>query len=314
MAKESRFARELNSMLSSVSLSAEVIVSELNRRGFPLSLRTFNKWCEGVLLPRFGNAFALIGLLGDICGVPCDRLANALLYDLSSPLYAGADSAVDAGLSAVTPSPTILDDRYQKIYHTLLDEEVEWSADLQRRAIRDNVYVNKDFTQFTHRVTVLAVVPDTPNPSLTISSIYEDGENPLGDEYFYDIRGARLGKQNSYEEDGAIVHGVQLYLPEDVVPGAMHEISYTWSWEADVPTYKIGERFFLWQLDFYSCTLTFEGGVPSDIEYVAYDPEDKSDTSIVNVPIVYDNNSVHIMMRDFGQRNAYFRCNSTKGQ
>lgn len=301
-----RFARELNNMLSHVSLSAEVIVSELNRRGFPLSLRTFNKWRTGIFLPRFDDAFVLIGLLGDICGVSCDQLANALLYDLSSPLY--SDDAVDTASSVLT-QPTVLDSRYTKIYRTLLGEKVDWSADLIRKAIRDTVYVNKDFTQFIHRVTVLAVVPDTPNPSLTISSIYEDGEKPVGDECFYGITGARLGKQNSYEEDGAIVHGVQLYLPDDVVPGALHEISYMWAWEADEPIYKIGERFFKWQLDFYSCTLVFEGGIPRDIEYVAYNPADKSDTSVLSVPIVRDENSVHVMMRDFGQTNAYFLCN-----
>lgn len=312
MAEYSHFAHELNKMLDSTSLSVEVIVTELNRRGFPLPLRTFNRWRKGLFLPRFDSAFALLGLLGDICGVPCDQLANALLRDLSSSSYA-IDSLGDTDRPSPSPSD-MMDDGYAKIYRTLLGEPVEWSADLIRKAIRDNVYVNKDFTQFTHRVTMLAVVPDTPNPSLTISSIYEDGEKPLGDEYFYDIRGARLGKQSSYEEDGGIVHGVQLYLPDDVRPGELHEISYTWAWEADVATYKIAERFFLWQLDFYSCTLTFEGDIPHDIEYVAYDPDDKSDTSVVSVPIVRDDNAVHIMMRDFGQINAYFLCKRAEGQ
>jgi hypothetical protein len=74
----------LNRILDSTSFSSEVIVSELNRQGFPLPLRTFNYWLQGYFLPRSESAFQLVAILENICGVTDNRLSDALLEDLSS--------------------------------------------------------------------------------------------------------------------------------------------------------------------------------------------------------------------------------------
>lgn len=306
----SYFARELNAMLDNTPFSAEVIVSELNRQGFPLPLRTFNYWLQGYFLPRFDSAFTLVDALESLCGVTDKRLANALIHDLSSGVYFVPEDSRAYPFN--TTLPAVMDDELKQAL-TVLDEKVDWSADLVRRAIRDHVYVNEDFTQFRHRVTVLAVVPDAPNPSLTISSIYEEGEHPISDNYFYDVKGAYLGKQDFYEEDGATIYGYQLYLPDTVVPGELHEISYTWDYVTPKPVPKLGERIFPWMLEFYSCTLTFEGGMPEHIEYVTYSSSEEKDNPVVSdIPMIREGNTVRIATKDFGHVTAYFRY-STSG-
>lgn len=304
--QHSFFADELNRMLEKSSFSSEVIVGELNRRGFPLPLRTFAYWLKGYFLPRFESAFQLVDALENICGVTDNRLTDALLHDLSLGASFVPDR-LDDQFFVPTPPATMNDARSQRL--KILDEKVDWSADLVRTAIKDDVYVNEDFTKFRHRVTVLAVVPDVENPSLTISSVYEPGERPIGDEHFYDIRGARLGKQGSYEEDGLAVHGVQLYLPDTVVPGELHEISYTWDYVVPAPVMTMGERIFPWILEFYSCTVTFTGAVPQDIEYVTFSSDEEKENPMPSgIPLVRDGNSVRIATRDFGLLTAHFRC------
>lgn len=304
--EQSHFAEELNKMLARASFSAEVIVAELNRQGFPLPLRTFSHWLQGYFLPRFDSAFQLVDALENICGVPDNRLSNALLHDLSLGASFVPDK-LDDQFFVPTPPAMMDDTRSQRL--KILDEKVDWSADLVRTAIKDDVYVSEDFTKFRHRVTVLAVVPNVENPSLTISSVYEPGEHPIGDEHFYDIRGARLGKQGSYEEGGLVVHGVQLYLPDTVVPGELHEISYTWDYVVPDPVLTVGERIFPWILEFYACTVTFAGVVPKDIEYVTFSSDKEKENPVPSgIPIVRDGNSVRIATRDFGLLTAYFRC------
>ena len=90
-------------------------------------------------------------------------------------------------------------------------------------------------------------------------------------------------------------------MPDDVVPGELHKLSYSWDEELDEPLEKINERFFPWPLDFYSCTVTFEAGIPEDIRYVTHKPVDGQR---VEVPfdslLVRNRDSVRMSMKGFG--------------
>ena len=304
--EHSQFARELNSALGNNSFSPEIVVKELNRRGFPLPLRTFNYWLQGFFLPRFESTFRLISALENILGVTDSRLSDSLLHDLSTGRYR-IPRDFDRKTIVGTP-PKLLGNSSERFF-TIIDGKVDWSADLVRKAIKDEIRINEDFTEFCHSVTVLGLVPDAPNPSLTISTIYEEGENFLGEDSFYDIKGARVGKIDSYKEDDVTVYGIQLYLPDGLIPGQLHEISYTWDFETPKPTFKMAERIFPQVLDFYSATLIFDGDVPQGIEYVTYaDEEEELNPKVSDIPVIRQDNTVSITTGNFGDIAGYFRC------
>ena len=84
MARQSRFASELNALLKETSMSPEGVVRELTKLSFPVPLHTFNYWLRGYFLPRSESAFQIVAILENMFGVTDNRLSNALLQDLSS--------------------------------------------------------------------------------------------------------------------------------------------------------------------------------------------------------------------------------------
>lgn len=301
----SRFADELNAVLENISMTPSEVVAALVDQGFPLPEHTFNYWLQGYFLPRFDSAFQLVSVLESLCDVSDHRLSDALLQDLSSGAsFVPGDLASDSFVPTV---PKTLGDRDSRF--ALLDGTVDWDADLVRKVMRDEVWVNSDFTHFRYRFTVLARVPSVPNPSLTVSVSYHEGYSPGGNEYIYDIEGAILGKQEIRKEDGVHVFGAQLYLPDTAVPGELHQISYARDAVSTQPHYEIAQRSFPWPLELYSCTITFEGEVPSHLEYVIQETSGEERVASPNeVFITQHDNQVRMVAKNFGNFIGYVRC------
>ncbi|MBR5951615.1 MAG: hypothetical protein IKZ87_09340 [Actinomycetaceae bacterium] len=262
----SRFANELNIALEEASMTPEDLVTALNRRGFPLPPKTLSYWLQGYFLPRNDTAFALVADIEDILDIRQSALSEALVQDIIS-----GGSFVPGEFTAGSVAPPPAPEGTLESHFAFLNENIDWEADLVRKVIHDDVTISVDWKHRWYKTTVLARVPSVPNPSFTVCVAYDDGDKPGGAEHFYGVEGARMGKMESYTEDGVSVFGLQLYLPDGVVPGEMHRISYAWDLVIPVSRNSTVERSFPWLLDFYSCTITFEGGVPENVEYVMRD-------------------------------------------
>lgn len=303
MAEGSVFADELNRMLEVCSLSAEELVREVNRYGFPLPLRTFNYWLQGYFLPRSESAFQLVAILENICGVTDNRLSDALLEDLSS----GA-SFVPGEFSQEEPTS----DHSSKLlegtrFSTTADSTVDWEANLIQKAVRDEVYLSADHTYARYRATVLARVPAAPNPTFFFQLLHEEGITKGGEEYFYDLSGIELKKQEISEENGMTVCAAQFALPDGVVPGDLYRFSYSWDEVSKKPMGRIGERLLPWTLDFYSCKVTFEGEISERTRYVTLEPSNDKEIEIPNdISVIRKANVLSMSMKNFGNVAGYF--------
>lgn len=305
MAERSRFAYELNKMLDETSMSAEDIVEELNERGFPLPLRTFSYWLQGYFLPRSDGAFQLVSILENMCGMEENVLSDALLHDLSS----GASFVPGEYVESETfgaPSRKSVDSRFSSAAARAID----WEANLIQKAVRDEVSISADYKHTHHKVTVLARVPAVPDPTFVFQLLYEPHERVVpGDEYFCDLSGITLQKQEVFtQEDGSAICVTKFSLPDSAVPGTLHKFSYSWDEESDKPLNKLNERLFPWSVDFYSCTMTFEGGIPEDIRYVTYKAVDNQEIEVpCDLPLVCEGNTVSISVKNIAEMTGMFR-------
>lgn len=294
------FAHELNKILNNTSMSAEDVVSEINRHGFPLPLRTFNYWLQGYFLPRSENAFQLVSIIEVITEITDNRLSNALLQDLASGNSFVPGESVTAEHFV---SPVSEDTRF----FTTIDASTDWESILIQKAIRDEAVVSADLKKVRYKSTVLARVPSAPNPTFVFQLIHEEGISNDGDDYLYDLVGIELKKQEIFEEDGLTVCATHFTLPEGTAPGDLHNLSYSWAEKSVVPLEKVGGRVLPWTLDFYSATITFEGDIPDGIRYVTRDPIAKTSTETPNdIVLSYDRNTVSIVTKKFGNLLAYF--------
>lgn len=300
----SHFARILNELLEQTSMSAEDVVSEINRHGFPLPLHTFNYWLQGYFLPRSGSAFQIIAILEDILGVSDNRLSDALLQDLSSGLsFVPGDSA---GQEVVGGFPKTAE---KTRFETVADRVIDWEANLIQKAVRDEIVLSADHCYIRYTATVLARVPSVPNPTFVFQLLYDEDDEVGGDNYFYNLSGLELKKQEIFDDSGRAVCVAQFALPDGVVPGDLHKLSYSWDVVTQTPKERIGERFFPWSLDFYSSSITFEGGIPEDIRYATCQSVEGQDIEVLNdIPVIRNGNTVSISKKNFGNIIGYFQA------
>ncbi|MBR6458719.1 MAG: hypothetical protein IKS49_00985 [Actinomycetaceae bacterium] len=297
MAEHSYFAEELNAMLDQSSQSIEDIVGELNRHGFALPLRTFSYWLQGYFLPRSESAFQLVSMLEHIYGVTDNRFSDALLQDLSS----GASFVPGEDVDIEVPvAPSSVDNRYSRYFGTS-DKTVDWEANLIQKVVRDEVYACAGRTCDRRKTTVLARVPSAPNPTFVMQLLYEQGEVPADENFFYDVTGMTLRKQEVFDEGDMLVCANYFSLPDDVVPGDLHALSYSWDEVLQQPRERIGERLLPWALDFYSCKVTFEDGVPEYIRYATFELHGDKEVEVANdIHVIRSGNAVSMSAKNFG--------------
>ena len=147
----SRFASELNKLLGETSLSPEDVIVELSRRSFPMPLHTFSYWLQGYFLPRSESAFQLVGVLERIFGVSDNRLADALLEDLSSGNSFVPGESVQSAI--IGDAPRRLEGTR---FSTTADSTSDWEANLIQKVVRDEVRLSADLEYARYKVTILA--------------------------------------------------------------------------------------------------------------------------------------------------------------
>ena len=301
MAEPSHFAREINALLEQSSLSAEDLVADLNKRGFPLPLDTFNYWRQGYFLPRSDGAFQLISIMESICGGHGNRLSDALLYDLSS----GASFVPGHYIAPESSTPPTLNTRLTRI----ADKAIDWDANLIQKAVRDIGWISADYRKARFTTTVFAHVPSVPNPTFVFQLLLTPHEPVPTEDYFYNLSGMTLQKQEIFrEDDGTISCVTQFSVPESVAPGDLHKLSFSWDEESEKPFDMLNERLFPWSVEFYSCKVTFEGGIPDDIRYVTHKTVDGQEVEVPHdIPMIRDGNTVSVSMKNVANVIGSFR-------
>lgn len=310
MVESSRFAEELNAMLKETSMSAEEVVTELNKYGFPLPLHTFSYWLQGYFLPRSESAFQLVSTLERICGCSDNRFADALLYDLcSGKAFVPGEQVASAVVNLASQRRPAKIAGHLDDYFDNVEEATDWDADMIRRVIKDEIRISSDYKTAIHKVTNIALIPQAPNPAMKVSWLYEKGDKPLDGEYVIDVQGAYISQQTVEEKDGVITFSMNLALDDaDIIPGQLHTISYTWGNTYETPRERIGGRIFPWELDFYSCTVIFEGEPPALVEYVVLPPyEDEAVEPLSVTPLAITNNMAKMSAENFGEVSGYIR-------
>lgn len=301
MAEErSLFAKELNKRLVATSLSAEDVVRELNKYGFPVPQHTFSYWLQGYFLPRSEAAFQLVSVLENVLEVVDASLSDALLTDLSSgfSFVPGGNAEVEA-LSASEKHSLFSDDA---------DDATDWEANAIHKVVRDEVVVSADRKAVTRTVTIFARVPSAPNPSVSFQVVFRDGRDwPGHEDVFYDVTGMTLEKSDVSQKNGRTIYAARFSLPDNVAPGDLHKLSFKMDGCSreliDVPCY----RFLPWVLNLYSASVTFEGGIPENIRFVTCENRGGEDVEVPNeIPVMRRGNTVSVSIKNFGNIVGYF--------
>ncbi|MBR6458725.1 MAG: hypothetical protein IKS49_01015 [Actinomycetaceae bacterium] len=284
-------------------MSPEEVVRELTMLSFPVPLHTFNYWLRGYFLPRSESAFQLVGILEHILGISDNRLSDALLEDLSSGSSFVPGEFVPSENIAMPPPPKRLEARR---FSSTADESIDWEANIIQKVVRDELYLSADHKYLRYKVTILARVPSVPDPTFFFQILHEDGITTGREDYFYDISGMSLKKQDVFEENGMTICAAQFALPDDVIPGDLHKFSYAWDEKSEEPMVKIGERLLSWTLDFYSFAVTFEGGIPDGVRYVTREPVGDTEIEIPNnIPVMCEGNTLRVSTKNFGSIVGY---------
>ncbi|MBR5951614.1 MAG: hypothetical protein IKZ87_09335 [Actinomycetaceae bacterium] len=303
MPEGSHFAHELTKFFNDSSLTVDHVVRELNDCGFPVPLHTFNYWLQGYFLPRSESAFQLVAVLEGICSITDNRLANALLVDLSSGSSFVPGASEQSGTVGFAMSQE-MDARFPTG-----SSVIDWEANLIQKAVHDEIWVSADYKYIRHRVGVLARVPAVPNPTFVFQVRYGEGERLGSDEAFYDLSGIKLRTLESFDDGDMTVVSAQFSLPDTVVPGDLHSLSYSCDYVTDEPIDIVGQRFLPWALDFYSCKVTFEGGIPDGIRYATFEVIGDEEIEIPSdIPLTRKDNTVSISIRNNGNHMGAFYC------
>ena len=262
---KSLFAQEFQRALDSSRLGVQDVAEQLHRYGHSVSMKTFSNWLQGYFLPRHGEAFRLVETLEKTCGVRSGRLRDALLDDLMS-----GESFVPEGYKAAqgVRVPKRVGDEKPEKFLEISDSQTNWEEEIIREVIHDQVVLNSGRNHMSNRTTILGRIPNSAAAFLNILLAYEKDEMPEQDSVIYDVQGGEIIEQNVGEENGLVNVSTRIKLLNDAVPGALHRVSYTYDALATNTFAYVADRDFAFPLAFYSCSVTFEGEVPDNIEYV----------------------------------------------
>ena len=264
-AERSLFAKELNRGIEGSGKSIATIVDEFLAAGYAVPERALNNWIKGYFLPRSEASGEVISVLERILGVDTSLLVHALATDLAS----GRSFVPGEGAGSLAPVIADVIDGDLDRQFANSDADTDWSCELIRVAIEDYLTLGPGYSEVGQRIVTWARVPAAPNPTINFPIVYEKTDIPEYDRIVYDIEGAKLAGQRVYQQgNGQVNVTSRLVLPADLEPGDICRVALTCGCTRTKEMDRATERFFPWDLEWYSCQATFEGEVPEHIEYV----------------------------------------------
>lgn len=299
----SLFARELNQALASSGLAPEDVVQRLQRAGFFVFPGTFNEWCQGQSLPCNSLAFQLAGSMEDIFDVQRGKLCESLLYDLHPVKSLVPDEHAIPELVAL-PSESDGDD-FEDSYSTVGD--TDGVIESHRLVVKEEMRVSADRKTVLWNTIIGSLVPPVLNPSVEVGVLLEKQETPYQGKFILEVHGAYIGNESCVEHNGERSYKATLILTNDIVPGDIAFCSLLRGVVSQVEQTNLAWRLFRKELDYYSCTVLFEGQAPRSAEYVAVSNYDNRELAVT--PLEVQNNCVKLDIRNFGQagQSGYIR-------
>lgn len=295
------FASRLDEAFINTPWSLDRIVEMLEEQDLHVSQATLSHWRTGRSVPKRHNSFRIIAALEGMLGLTPQSLSS-LLQHLDTREH------IDVAPPA-KQEPQPIDSNFAS-YFDESDSETDWSNEAQRELFEKETIFSADFLTQTHTFIILVRIPKIQKPCVHVSmGLDDDAVIPeTGYVDVYNVKGATIGERKLYNNGRTTV--TRLDLPDSCYPGQLHRISYTYSYQSNVPLNESSSQAFAWPLHFYVHRIEFEGKVPEKIEWVdetVHEEEDKTYTSIAVRPIIPIGNTAQICIEKPSATRGYFR-------
>ncbi|MBR5951070.1 MAG: hypothetical protein IKZ87_06520 [Actinomycetaceae bacterium] len=296
-AQQSLFASNLNDALARFHLSPEELVYKLRGIGYFLSAETLNRWCEGKSLPRDSSAFQIAACLEDILGVERGQLCESLLRDLFpvKPFISDEHVAPKSLTLPLISDFDADDDSFS------LTEDTDWAVDSHRLVVKDEMRISPDRKTALWSTTIGSLVPPVAKPSVEVGVMLDSNEKPYLGKFILDTYGAYVGNETCVEQGGMQSYKAHLFFNDDIVPGEIAFCSLVRGVVCEEEQNNLSWRIFKKELDYYSCTILFEGQAPRTAEYVVLPYRHSENSEPVVMPLEVKDNFVKVSIRNFGQ-------------
>lgn len=255
----SRFASDLKMAIAISSKSLDDITHELLSYKIRTTPEALHAWETGEVLPRPKTSERAITALEEIL----DLTPGTLLTSFSHDLDQGTTEPDYSGVSSHYSNELV----FENFHH--IDEQTDWDHEVYREELNENIMVSDDFRKIRQRVRVGVRVPYNKRGTLHVSTFWDNTSRPSADDIgVYEIEGAIVGETTTELSDEGTAKTTTLILPDDAQPGDLHYISYEHQFISRIAQNSTAQRAFSWHLNAYSCTVSFMGRTPKNIEWV----------------------------------------------
>lgn len=290
----SRFATDLKMAIAVSGKSLEEITDVLQSYKIRTTPEALKAWETGEVLPRPRTSDKAIAALEEILELSPETLLSSFLIDLENM---GKNKNEHERSSSHYLNNAVFAPIFQKV-----DEKTDWSNEVYREELNENITVSADFRKIRQHVRVGVRVPYTANGTLHVSSVWDKTAHIAPDDIgVYEIEGAHVGPTITDHVPDSTVKTTTLILPEEAKPGDLHYISYEHRFISSIPQKSTSERAFSWHLNLYSCAVTFLGRTPDNIEWILTSLDENSFATQKNIytrPLTPTGNTVTISVRD----------------
>lgn len=290
----SRFAADLKMAIAVSGKSLEDITRSLRSYKIRTTPEALRAWESGESLPRPHASDKAIAALEEILELAPDTLHASFLLDLEKT--GKKKTRQHKGTGHYLKDSAFVPD-FQEI-----DKKTDWTQEVYREELNENITVSADFRKIRQSVRVAVRVPYEQQGTLHVSSMWDKNSYIASDDIgVYEVEGARVGDTVAGVVEDGVVKTTTLILPEDCEPGDLHYISYEHRFVSKLPHTTTAERSFSWHLNLYSCSVTFLGRIPEQIEWVLTSLDENSFVTHKNIytrPLTPTGNTVTISVRD----------------
>lgn len=292
--KSSRFASDLKMAIAISGRSHEDITQSLRAYKIHTTPDALKAWESGAVVPRPHTSDKAISALEKILELTPDTLMSSFLNDLEGTSKEQHRHAQPTGHY---PNDFV----FGPDFHGL-DQETDWTREVYREELNENIVISTDFRKIRQCVRVAVRVPYTKHGTLHVSNMWDKNTYIATDDIgVYEIEGAIVGDTIAKTVQDGVVKTTTLLLPENCKPGDLHYISYEHRFVSKTPQTKTAERSFSWHLNLYSCAVTFLGRTPEDINWILTSLDEDSfnvQKNIYTRPLTPTGNTVSISVRD----------------
>ncbi|MBR5951164.1 MAG: hypothetical protein IKZ87_07005 [Actinomycetaceae bacterium] len=262
-----RFASDLKMAIAISGKSFDDIANELLAHKIRTTPKALRAWTYGEIAPRPKTSEPAITALEKILNLAPGTLLSSFVHDLK-----GNTADLDHSVASSRYSSQLIFESFRDI-----DERTNWNNEVYREELNENIVISPDFRKIRQSVRAGVRVPYHKNGTLHVSTFWDlNSPPPLDDIGIYEIEGALVGETTMEETGDGIAKTTALILPDGAQPGDLHYISYEHRFTCLDIQKATAQRAFSWHLNSYSCTVTFLGRIPENIEWVVTSVDENS--------------------------------------